>query len=100
MKRTYRFQLDPEISHNGNLRDFGNHKEELLEMIGFCEPGFETIECSQADRKEEISVCSVGSESGHHLSVFCDGMAHDVLLSPGVGQSSAESDMVGSEEGR
>lgn len=100
MKRTSRFQLDPEISHNGNLRDLGNHKEELLEMIGFSESGFEATECSQADRKEEISVCSVGSESADHLSDFCDGMAHDVLLPCAVRQSSAESDMVGSERGR
>jgi hypothetical protein len=97
MKRTYRFQLDPEISRDGNLRDFRNQKEELLEMIGFCSPRLESTQCSQADRRQEISVYPLASESGNHLSGFCDGMVHDILLPDALRQSSSESDKVGSE---
>jgi hypothetical protein len=83
MKQTYRFRGNPEMAHNGDQRDFKN-KEELLEMLGFCESGFEATECSQADEKKEVSVSPVGTQYVHHVSGFSEGMAHQILLTQEV----------------
>ncbi len=67
MKNSYRVQSNPEIAHNGNLMDAKN-KEELLGMLGFCEPLFSTMECSQANEEEEVSVPQESSQYYQHLS--------------------------------
>jgi hypothetical protein len=55
MKNSYRVRNNPEIDHNNNLTDLKN-KEELLGMLGFCEPLFSAAECGKGNEEEKVSV--------------------------------------------
>jgi hypothetical protein len=64
MKNSYHVRSNAEIAHNGNLMVVKN-KEELLRMLGFCEPLFPTAECGRANEEGRVSVPQEGSQHLH-----------------------------------
>jgi hypothetical protein len=80
MKDTFRFRGNPETLRNGNFCDLRS-KEELLVMIGFCEPSFEASELKQADEKLKLFTHSVEDACRHHLRGFPELRSHEITLS-------------------
>ncbi len=84
MKNSYRVQSNPETAHNGNLMAVKN-KEELLGMLGFCEPLFSTMECSQTNEEEEVSVPQESSQYQHLPCGYPEAETRENSLTQNVG---------------
>ena len=66
MKNSYRVQSNPEVGHNRNLT-YLKSTEELLGIVGFCEPVFSTAECGPANEEEKDSA---PQERTHLLHIY------------------------------
>ena len=86
MKELYRVGRSPRILYYSNFMGF-NRKEELLEMLGFCDPVNAEAQCRRTERTEKIpsfmegEECSTLSESfssprHHNVSQVCEMTKH------------------------
>jgi hypothetical protein len=82
MKEPYRFSRSPEIDYNGNFVDFGK-REELLEMLGFCDLVGTEAQCSRTDNTEEKSPPAEVSEYFYPSSSLSAARFPDISLTQG-----------------
>jgi len=73
------FRRNPETLGNGNFCDVSS-REELLEMLGFCEPAFAATELRHSDEQQQLLQHSADGSCGHRLSGFPEVRSQETAL--------------------